>query len=154
MTTLFGQQQALLAEKLQVLGRLQAGLEWSFGRLPPLTTDSTRDHAVSERIAAIVDRFTKLQDQFAGALTHAHSMLGEKSRGFTDVLTWAVEQNVLPDTRTWLELRSLRNRLTHEYDLESEQVPELVALVREALATRIACIKRFDTVCRSTGLVA
>lgn len=154
MTTLLDQQRALLQHKPEVLTRLQAGLEWSFQRLPLLTEDSIHDPSVNERIAAIVDRFTKLQDQFAGALQHAHSMLGEKRRSFADVVFWAVEQEILPDNATWLEIRMLRNRLTHEYDLESEQLPELIALVREALTTLAISIGCFGKACRSFGLVA
>lgn len=154
MSTLFTQQQRLLSQKLEVLRRLQAGLQWSFDRLPPLTVKNINDPAVNERISAIVDRFCKLQDQFAGAMRHAHSMLGEKSRSFTDVITWAVEQGVLPSSQHWLELRSLRNRLTHEYDLESESLPDLITLVRDGLEAMNTSIASFDSVCRATGLLS
>lgn len=152
MTTLLEQQRALLQHKIDVLNRLQSGLEWSFQRLPELTDDNISDPAVSERVAAIVERFTKLQDQLAGGLQHAHIMLGEKRRSFADVVDWAVKQEILPDNDTWLELRSLRNWLTHEYDPESDQLPELIALVRNALATLTACIERFSKTCQSLGL--
>ena len=106
MTALLEQQRALLQQKFQVLARLQAGLEWSFQRLPELTDDNISDPAVSERVAAIVERFTKLQDQLAGGLQHAHIMLDEKRRSFFDVVDWSVKQEILPDNDTWLELRS------------------------------------------------
>lgn len=154
MTTLLEQQRALLQHKFEVLARLQEGLEWSFQRLPELADNNIHDPAVSERIAAIVERFTKLQDQLAGTLQHAYTMLGERHRSFADVVNWAVKQEILPDSDTWLELRTLRNRLTHEYDLESDQLPELIALVRDALTTLAAYIERFRSTCQSLGLLA
>lgn len=87
MTTGSGQQQRLLEEKLCVLQRLQFGMNWSLERLPALDTLTTEDPATAERIATIVDRFCKLQDQLAGAMRHAHGMLSEKRRSFHDVVT-------------------------------------------------------------------
>lgn len=136
-----------------MLSRLEAGLAWSFERLPALTAESITDPAVSERVSAIVDRFTKLQDQFAGAMRHAHGMLGEKSRSFADVVTWAVGQEVIPDSKTWLELRSMCNRLTHEYDLERDSLTELIGLVREAFYLLVEISARFKALCQAQGLV-
>lgn len=77
-------------------------------------------------------------------MLHAHVMRGEKYRSFSDVVNWAVEQNILASNITWLELRSLRNQLTHEYDLESDRLPELIALVEEAFETMVTAIADFN----------
>lgn len=153
MSTLFAQQQQLLVDKLRVLAHLQAGLQWSLERLPPLSEDNLAKPEIGERIAAIVDRFCKLQDQFAGTMRHAHAMVGEKNRSFSDVVTWAVEHDILASNVTWLELRSLRNQLTHEYDLESDRLPELIAMVEEGFQTMNASIATFESASRSLGLV-
>lgn len=146
------EQKALLKQKLQTLARLEENLHWSFKHLPTLDEHSGDNPAVSERVSAIVDRFTKLQDQFTSALRHAHDMLGDKSRTFSDVIVWAVKLDILPDQNTWLELRSLRNRLTHEYDLESERLPELIALIRVSFETLRVSIERFALTCKELHL--
>jgi len=153
MTTLLAQQQALLQEKLQVLQRLQDGLAWSLERLPRLDARRNNDPVIAERISAIVDRFCKLQDQLAGAMRHAHAMLGEKQRGFQDVVTWAVRQGIFTDGATWLELRSLRNRLTHEYDPSSEALAELIELIRSGHPVLVVATSEFAKICARSGLL-
>lgn len=136
MITLYEQQQQLLlAEKLRVLRRIQDGLRWSLQRLPELDGTAMNDPAVAERGAAIVDRFCKLQDQLAGVMRHVHAMLGERQRNFQDVVTWAISDGLLEKESTWLELRSLRNRLTHEYDPGSDELPDLMILIRQGEET-------------------
>lgn len=153
MTSPLAQQKILLDEKIRVLQRLDSQLQWSLDHLPvAMDVSHIGDPTISERIAAIVDRFCKLQDQLAGALRHAHTLLGEKQRSFQDVVTWAVTQRLLPNQDTWLELRSLRNRLTHEYDLETDRLPELLALIRVAKNVLGTTIERFVALCERLGL--
>lgn len=154
MSTLFAEQQALLAHQLSILARLEQGIAYSLQRLPAtLGLQDLQQPAIAERIAALNDRFTKLQDQLAGALRHAHAMLGERYRSFSDVVVWAVRVNILPDTPTWLELRALRNRLTHDYDLEAESALELIALIRSCADVLSGIIRRFEASCRESGLL-
>ena len=87
MSTLFAEQQALLAHQLSILARLEQGIAYSMQRLPAtLGLQDLQQPAIAERIAALNDRFTKLQDQRAGALRHAHAMLGERYRSLADVV--------------------------------------------------------------------
>lgn len=151
--TLLEENKALLATKIAVLRRLENGLQYSFDRLPQITPASINDPAISERISAIIDRFTKLQDQLASALRHAHTMLGEKQRSFSDVVIWAVNQQIFDSEDSWLELRSLRNQLTHEYDLESDHLPELITLVRSATQVLQQALAKFSGVCRALHLL-
>ncbi len=154
MNNLLSEQQALLAEKLLIMQRLHGGLAWSLERLPAcVDVQAISDPAVAERTAAVVDRFCKLQDQFAGALRQAHAMLGEKYRSFHDVVTWAVNERLLPDEPTWLELRSLRNRLTHEYDPANDALPELIQSIRDGHALLATAIHHFQSLCTQRGLV-
>lgn len=152
MNSLYAQQQTLLADKIRTLRRIHTGLAWSLERLPPPEATIVEDPTVAERIAAIVDRFCKLQDQLAGAMRHAHAMLGERQRNFHDVVTWAVTECILPNESAWLELRSLRNRLTHEYDLAGDEIPELMRLVRQSSNTLASAMQRFAEVCAARGL--
>ena len=53
----------------------------------------------------------------------------------------------------WLELRALRNRLTHEYDLQAENAIELVIALREAMIALGQIVERFEAHCRGRGLL-
>lgn len=154
MSALFAEQQALLVHQLQVLARLEQGMAYSLNRLPQtLGPDDLQKPEIAERIAAINDRFTKLQDQLSGALRHAHAMLGERYRSFADVVTWAVRVGILADSAVWLELRALRNRLTHDYELEAAGIVELLRAIRDNADSLSAILARFRTACRDAGLL-
>ena len=48
---------------------------------------------------------------------------------------------------------TLRNRLTHDYDLEAESALELVALIRSSAEVLSGIIRRFEASCREAGLL-
>lgn len=154
-STLFGEQQALLSQQLQILQRIEEGARYSLARLPqPIMQQHLSEPEVVERIAALNDRCTKMQDQLAGAMKHAHAMLGERYRSYNDVVMWAVSQGVLGSAAEWLELRALRNRLTHDYDLEAEPVLALIIEMRSSVDVLGAMATRLSALCNERGLVA
>jgi len=154
MNALFQDQQTLLAQQFDVLHRLRAGIAFTRRRLPDtLTPAGMEDPEIAERIAALNDRFTKLQDQFAGALRHAYSMTGERYRSFLDVVTWAVQHAIIPNPQDWYELRTLRNRLTHDYDLNADGAFEVIQALLGSIDTLGETINRFESVCQKTGLL-
>ena len=154
MSALYQQQQALLERQLQILARLDQGIRYSLARLPdPLRPEDLKNPDVAERIASLNDRCTKLQDQLAGALRHAHGMLGERYRSYADVVDWAVQQDIVSTPQVWMELRALRNRLTHDYDLEAEVTVEIVEAMRNSVENLAGIIRRFTALCVQRGLL-
>jgi len=154
MNALLHEQQALLARQLAVLRRLKNGLLYTHQRLPhTLDLGDLEQPELAERVAALNDRFTKLQDQFAAALRHAHSMTGERYRSFLDVVTWAVHYKIITTTEDWLELRALRNHLTHDYDLDSDDVIEVIHSLRASITALIDLTERFEHFCQHHGLL-
>jgi len=154
MTTLYQEQQALLGRQLAVLLRLRDGLRYSAGRLRwPITAVDLDDPEAAERLAALNDRFTKLQDQLAGAMRHAHTMLGERYRSYFDVITWMTHEGIITDPEVWLELRTLRNQLTHDYDLEAQTAVEYLNALHDNQGTLLAIVERFAGVCQKYGLL-
>lgn len=153
-TALFQQQQALLLRQFQILERLERGARYSASRLPiPLSREALENADVAERIAAMNDRCTKLQDQLAGALKHAHAMLGERYRSYADVVEWAVSQGIVPTQQDWLDLRAMRNRLTHDYDLEADSIIELVPEMKASIERLAGIVTRFRAQCAAQGLL-
>ena len=136
MTTLYQEQQALLGRQLAVLRRLRDGLRYS-----------------AERLAAINDRFAKLQDQLAGAVRHAHTMLSERYRTYFDVITWMTHEGIITDPEVWLELRTLRNQLTHDYDLEAQTAAQYLNALHDNMDTPMAIVGSFEDVCQKYRLL-
>lgn len=86
----------------------------------PLTIATIRDLdnnvALGERIEAFVGRFGRLQDTLGDKLLPALLVLvGERSASLIDNLDRAERMGWLSATDRWLETRSLRNQMVHEY---------------------------------------
>jgi len=154
MNTLYQEQQALLRRQLAVLRRLRDGLRYSAQRLRwPITASDLDDPEAAERLAALNDRFTKLQDQLAGATRHAHTMLGERYRSYFDVITWMAHEGIITNPEVWLELRTLRNQLTHDYDLEAQTAAQYLNALHDSMDTLTAILERFEAVCHQYRLL-
>ncbi|MBN2679715.1 MAG: hypothetical protein JXR24_05750 [Acidithiobacillaceae bacterium] len=155
MTTLYQEQQALLGRQLAVLRCLRDGLRFTAGRLRwQITATDLDDPEAAERLAALNDRFAKLQDQLAGALRHAHTMLGERYRTFFDVITWMAHESIITSPEVWLELRSLRNQLTHDYDLDAQAAVRYLNALHDNMDALIAIVEKFEGVCQKYGLLS
>lgn len=154
MSTLFQEQQALLGRQLAVLQRLQDGLRFSAGRLRwPIDVSDLDNPEMAERLAALNDRFAKLQDQLAGAMRHAHAMLGERYRTYFDVIAWATHEGIIASPEVWLELRTLRNQLTHDYDLDAQTAVKYLNALRDNMDTLLTMIGKFEERCQRYGLL-
>ncbi len=154
MNTLFHDQQALLTRQVAVLKRLREALLFSAGRLSwPITAADLDDLQRAERLAALNDRFAKLQDQLAGAARHAHGMLGERYRTFSDVIVWMVQKEIITDPEQWLELRILRNHLTHDYELDSATAAGYLNAMHEQIPGLLTMVANFEKACQEEGLL-
>ena len=80
-------------------------------------------------------------------------MTGVRYRSFLDVVTWAVHYKIITTTEDWLELRALRNHLTHDYDLESDDVIEVIHSLRASITALIDLTERFEHFCQHHGLL-
>ncbi len=142
-------QRLLLGQQLDVLHRLLTGLHFSLSRLDDATVLAVSDDPeVAERIAAMTDRFCKLQDQLAASLKHAFNLTGAHYRSYDDVVRWACAVNIAASSTLWMELRALRNQLTHEYDTQSEQAIDLVHNIRDATTDLQAMVNRYTAWCQ------
>ncbi|MGC9287107.1 MAG: hypothetical protein ACP5E7_06110 [Hydrogenobaculum sp.] len=79
------------------------------------------DYEATKTIDAFVLRFTKLQDHMGQKLFKAFlDKIGEykDNMSFIDILDRLEKLSIINSTDEWLEMRSLRNRMTHEYPNE------------------------------------
>ena len=148
MSTSESPQLALLRVQLDSLQRLLDGLEFSLVRLDDVAMARVAsDPEVTERLAALTDRFTKLQDQLAASFKHAYSLTGARYRSYDDVVRWACTHCFVSSAVFWTELRALRNQLTHEYSSEPQHAAELVVMIRQASAPLQQTVQSFKLWC-------
>jgi hypothetical protein len=70
---------------------------------------------VFEPLAAINERFGKLQDLLGSAMRHACLLLGEPTEPFLKVLAFFAKAEVIASSEDWIAIRQLRNAAAHEY---------------------------------------
>jgi hypothetical protein len=104
----------------------------------PLNTDIFAGLTESEveHIDQFIFRFTKLQDAMGRRLIPTAYQLLEpenEEASFIDILNKLEKLKILPSAELWLEFRSLRNELSHEYpdqtDLTVENLNRLFSLM-------------------------
>jgi len=112
-----------LAELLEVIQRCVYFLDASSRKLTwPLTKECLetrkKDVALFEAMAAINERFAKLQDTLGAAMRHACILAGEPTDSFLKVLSFYEKTGVLESVASWQLCRMARNLAAHDYDIE------------------------------------
>jgi uncharacterized protein with HEPN domain len=77
--------------------------------------DNQKELAVFEPLAAINERFGKLQDLLGSGMRHACMLLGEPTEPFLKVLAFFAKAGVVPSSEEWMAIRQLRNAAAHDY---------------------------------------
>ena len=75
----------------------------------------SRDLEFYERLAAIHERFGKLQDLLATTMRHLCELSGENTESFLRVASFCHKAGILSSLEDWQTCRSLRNRAAHAY---------------------------------------
>ncbi|MFP3206770.1 MAG: hypothetical protein RXQ72_04500 [Hydrogenobaculum sp.] len=107
--------------------------------------EKLEDFETIKTIDAFVYRFLKLQDYMGQKLfKNFLTSLGEDcdNLSFVDILDKLEKLNIIPSTDEWIQIRKLRNKLTHEY-------PDNISLVKDEIILAIEKIRNFEDVLRS-----
>jgi hypothetical protein len=118
-----------LAELLEAIQRCVYFLDASSGKLTwPLTTNlletQKKDVVLFEAMAAINERFAKLQDTLGAAMRHACILAGEPTDSFLKVLSFYEKTGVLASVESWQLCRTARNLAAHDYDIEYAEIAD------------------------------
>ncbi len=125
----------LIAQKQHLAGLLEAiqrcvyflhasdsGIEW------PLTGDflsgRKKDNDLYEALAAINERFAKLQDTMGAAMRHSLLLSGEQADSFIKVLAQFEKNGVVESIEDWQVVRMARNLAAHDYETDYNQVAQ------------------------------
>lgn len=138
MTSTLVEQKNHLSFLLVAVQRSAWFLHQSAGRVGwPLTGEvlitHRKDVAFFETLAAINERFAKLQDTLASTMRHTAILVAEPTEPFLKVLTFYEKVGVLSSVAEWQEIRMIRNIAAHDYDIDENQIAEHFNAINELL---------------------
>ncbi len=144
------QQIQLLAQRLSALEKIRRGLHYTLSRVRmPLNSTENLDDAALEVLAALNERFGKLQDTLAATMKQVALLQAESAEPFVQVLSFMEKVGVIEARSQWQNLRLLRNIGAHEYDID----PVAQAQYFEAITQSIPMLKhmanRLMTYCQT-----
>jgi len=118
-----------LAELLETIQRCVYFLDASSSKLAwPLTADlletQKKNVVLFEAMAAINERFAKLQDTLGAAMRHACILAGEPTDSFLKVLSFYQKTGVLESVESWQLCRTARNLAAHDYDIDYAEIAD------------------------------
>ena len=108
-------------------------IELSQTRVPvnitwPLTKERQETHkkdvVLFEAMAAINERFSKLQDTLGAAMRHVCILAVEPANSFLKVLSFYEKAGVLESVASWQLCRTARNLAAHDYEIEYAEIAD------------------------------
>ncbi|WP_058554086.1 hypothetical protein [Thiohalocapsa sp. ML1] len=144
-----------LAGLLEAVQRCVYFLDASRARLSwPLTgerlAENPKDVALFEALAAVNERFAKLQDTLGAAMRHAAMLAGEPTDTFLRTLVFFEKVGVLDAVAQWQLCRTTRNLAAHEYDIDYDRIAAHFNALDELLPGLYGTAARFVGYCESS----
>lgn len=151
----------LQAERMHLAGLLEAiqrcvyFLNASDRKLSwPLTAGALEQNKKSidlfESLAAINERFAKLQDTLGAAMRHSVLLSGETGDTFLKVLAFYEKTGVIDSIASWQLCRATRNLAAHDYGTDYAEVAEHFNALHSLIPTLYGDAYRFVAYCRET----
>jgi len=142
-----------LGNLLEAIQRCVYFLDQSASKLQwPLTAtvlaENKKDVALFESLAAINERFAKLQDTLAAAMRHSALLMGEPAEHFLKVLALFEKIGVLDSVDSWQRCRATRNMAAHDYETDYGDIAEHFNTLRELAVPMYQASRRLIDRCR------
>lgn len=90
----------------------------------PFLEKQRKDVDLFETLAAINERFAKLQDTLAATMRHAVLLMSEPADSFLKVLVFYEKLGVLDSSELWQQSRMARNMAAHDYETDYAIIAE------------------------------
>ena len=152
-TLLFSEKQHLanLLEAIQrcvyFLNASNQTVEW------PLTdsvlTVRKKDNDLFEALAAINERFAKLQDTLGSAMRHSLLLSGEQADSFIKVLAIFEKNQVIRSVEEWQVARTARNLAAHDYEINYADVAGHFNTLHDLSHNLYQIARRFIDYCKT-----
>ncbi len=108
-----------------------------------------KDTALFGSLAALNERFAKLQDTLGAAMRHAMPLLGEDSDTFIRVLAYYEKVSVIDSTSEWQTGRTARNLAAHAYELDYAMIADHFNTLHSLRPYLYRAASRFQEHCKS-----
>lgn len=150
---------AHLAGLLEAIQRCVYFLDASTRKLTwPLSAEfleqRKKDVGLFEAMAAINERFAKLQDTMSAAMRHASLLAGESGDTFLQVLGFYEKAGVLESVVSWQLCRTARNLAAHDYETEYADIADHFNSLHALTPLLYADAYRFVDYCQATLAIA
>ncbi|HQS99164.1 MAG: hypothetical protein B7Y26_11635 [Hydrogenophilales bacterium 16-64-46] len=120
----------------------------------PLTAAALEQNKKSidlfESLAAINERFAKLQDTLGAAMRHSVLLSGETGETFLKVLAFYEKTGVIDSIASWQLCRATRNLAAHDYGTDYAEVAEHFNALHSLIPILYGDAHRFVAYCRDT----
>ena len=83
-----------------------------------------KENDLFEALAAINERFAKLQDTLGAAMRHSLLLSGERADSFLKVLAIFEKNGVIHSVEDWQVARTARNLAAHDYEISYDNIAE------------------------------
>ena len=142
-----------LAELLEAIQRCVYFLDASGKKISwPLSKEHLETHkkdvTLFEALAAINERFAKLQDTLGAAMRHACLLAGEPVDSFLKVLSFYEKTGVLDSVATWQLCRTARNLAAHDYEVDYAEIAEHFNTIHTLSPLLYLTANRLQSYCR------
>ncbi|MFP4696694.1 hypothetical protein [Thiohalospira sp.] len=107
-----------------------------------------KDVDLFESLAAVNERFAKLQDTLGASMRHAALLAGESAETFLKVLAFFEKVGILESMEQWQVARAARNLAAHDYELEYAGIAEHFNQLHELAPTLYQEAERLLGFCR------
>jgi len=149
---LLASQRQHLSGLLEAIQRCVYFLHASDTRIPwPLTgvhLETNKKHNdLFEALAAVNERFSKLQDTLGAAMRHSLLLSGEQADSFLKVLAIFEKFEVIKSIDDWQIARTARNLAAHDYETDYNVVAEHFNTLHGLKNDLYATASRFVTYC-------
>lgn len=129
MTDILDQQRRYLAQLLEAIQRSAYFLRQSQAKViwplqEPTLEQNCKNVDLFETLAAINERFAKLQDSLAAAMRNTALLMGEYPDNFLKVLATFEKWGVLESSSQWQQVRVIRDMAAHDYDLDYRNIAD------------------------------
>jgi len=104
----------------------------SVKKLFPLTAETLDKLSPEflEKLDAMTARFSRLQDLMGDRLFKSLALLeSEPQQRFLDVLNLMEKRGIIPSSQQWIELRNIRNEISHGYIKDTAQLAEMLTTI-------------------------
>lgn len=107
-----------------------------------------KDLALFEALAAVNERFAKLQDTMGSAMRHSLVLSGEQADTFLKVLALFEKWGVVGSADQWQLARMARNLAAHDYETDYASVAEHFNTLHDLKPGLMAMSRRFVAYCQ------